>query len=91
MPKQQPLLIASRFPQLLSIAVLILFVHAIFQQSIISSMREELRVALGGDKSATSSSVKGVDFHTYLNFFSLLDRFFSIFRGFPSKSIILVY
>ena len=67
MPKQQPLLIASRFPQLLSIAVLILFVHAIFQQSIISSMREELRVALGGDKSATSSSVKEVDFHTYLN------------------------
>ena len=39
---------AGRFPQLLSLVVLILFVHAIFLQTIISNMREELHLALVG-------------------------------------------
>ena len=36
----------GRFPQMLSLAVLVLFVHAIFQQIIISNMREELHLVL---------------------------------------------
>ena len=60
---------AGRHLQLLSIAVIVLFIHSIFQQSIISTIREELRVVLRArsDKSTDGiGSVEG-DFNLFLS------------------------
>ena len=59
---------AGRYLQLLSLAVLALFIHAIYQQSIISIMHEELRVVFGGrsEKSTHGTGLGEGDFHSLL-------------------------